>query len=96
MVNSSKIRLTAREREVLQLVSYGLSAKAIARRIAIAPRTVERHIDNLRLKTGARNRCHMITRAWATGLLVITGQTHDEPEGDIGRPLPAFTPALMI
>ncbi|RJF91369.1 LuxR family transcriptional regulator [Sphingomonas cavernae] len=69
-------RLTARECEVLDLVSHGLSAKAIARRIAIAPRTVERHIDNVRLKVGGRNRAHMIARAWANGLLVITRSTH--------------------
>ena len=40
--------LTPRELEVLALVAGGLSAKEIALHIAIAPRTVERHIDNAR------------------------------------------------
>ena len=61
--------LTARELEVLELVAGGLSAKEIALRIAIGPRTVERHIDNARLKMRARNRTHLVTCAIASGLL---------------------------
>lgn len=61
--------LTPRELEVLALVAGGLSAKEIALHIAIAPRTVERHIDNARLKMRARNRTHLVTRAIASGLL---------------------------
>ncbi|MCJ8156218.1 response regulator transcription factor [Sphingomonas sp. LaA6.9] len=86
MEHASCERLTARECEVLQLVSHGLSAKAIARLMAIAPRTVERHIDNLRLKVGARNRTHMIARACARGLLVITQKTHGAPTLTPGTP----------
>lgn len=67
--------LTARELEVLALVADGLSAKEIALRIDIGPRTVERHIDNARLKMRARNRAHLVTRAIASGLL-------DRPEYD--------------
>lgn len=61
--------LTARELEVLTLVADGLSAKEVALRIAIAPRTVERHIDNARMKMRARNRIHLVTCAIASGLL---------------------------
>lgn len=61
--------LTAREVEVLTLVAAGFSAKEIAQQIAIAPRTVERHIDNARMKMHARNRAHLVTRAIASGLL---------------------------
>lgn len=68
--------LTARELEILALVARGLSAKQIAQRIAIAPRTVERHIENTRLKVRARNRAHLVTRAIASGLLEISGE-HD-------------------
>ncbi|WEK44013.1 MAG: helix-turn-helix transcriptional regulator [Candidatus Sphingomonas colombiensis] len=71
--------LTARELEVLALVAGGLSAKEIALRIAIAPRTVERHIDNARLKMRARNRTHLVTRAIASGLLDAPGR---EEEGE--------------
>jgi len=55
--------LTRREAEVLSLVAYGYSAKEIASLIQIAPRTVERHTENLRLKLRARNRAHLITLA---------------------------------
>jgi LuxR family transcriptional regulator, transcriptional regulator of spore coat protein len=63
--------LTAREHQVLQLVAQGLSAKEVAQEIDIAPRTVERHIENVRLKIRARNRTHMVTLAVELGLLVL-------------------------
>jgi LuxR family transcriptional regulator, transcriptional regulator of spore coat protein len=65
--------LTAREQQVLELVAQGLSAKEAAQAIEIAPRTVERHIENLRLKIRARNRTHMVTLAMELGLLNIDG-----------------------
>lgn len=61
--------LTRRESEVLGLVANGLSAKEVAHEIGIAPRTVERHIENVRMKMRARNRAHMIAQAVATGIL---------------------------
>lgn len=38
--------LTAREREVLGLISAGLLAATIARQLDISPRTVEKHLEN--------------------------------------------------
>jgi DNA-binding CsgD family transcriptional regulator len=66
--------LTPREVEVLSLVAHGLSAKEIAIRISIAPRTVERHIENARLKMHARNRTHLVICAMASGHLDAPGQ----------------------
>jgi LuxR family transcriptional regulator, transcriptional regulator of spore coat protein len=63
--------LTAREHQVLERVAQGLSAKEVAQEIDIAPRTVERHIENVRLKIRARNRTHMVTLAVELGLLVL-------------------------
>jgi LuxR family transcriptional regulator, transcriptional regulator of spore coat protein len=65
----SKPVLTIREHEILELVAIGLSAKEVALEISIAPRTVERHIENIRLKMRARNRTHMVTCAAMSGLL---------------------------
>lgn len=65
--------LTAREQQVLELIAQGLSAKEAAQAITIAPRTVERHIENVRLKLRARNRTHMVTLALELGLLQIDG-----------------------
>ena len=61
--------LTTREHEVLEFVAQGMSAKEVAQEVKIAPRTVERHIENIRLKIRARNRTHMISLAIELGLL---------------------------
>ena len=61
--------LTARELEVSRLLARGLSAKQIANELSIAPRTVEHHIDHARLKTGTRNRVHMIAHAIQEGII---------------------------
>ena len=42
--------LTPREAEVLQLISAGMSNRAIADALFLSPRTVERHIANIYLK----------------------------------------------
>lgn len=62
--------LTGREAQVLQLVARGLSAKQIAKGLGIAPKTVDRHIDHIRLKTRTRNRSHMIAIASTNGMLL--------------------------
>ncbi|MEM9500800.1 MAG: helix-turn-helix transcriptional regulator [Pseudomonadota bacterium] len=62
-------QLTTREREILVLVARGLSTKEVAQQVEIAPRTVDRHIENARLKLGAKNRTHMVARAIIEGLL---------------------------
>lgn len=66
---SERRTLTFREQKILELVSAGQSAKEIAIEIDIAPRTVERHIENIRLKLGARNRAHLGTMGILSGLL---------------------------
>lgn len=63
--------LTPRELEVLELVANGYSAKEAAGTLGIAPRTVERHTENVRLKMRARNRAHMVTQAVTQGILRI-------------------------
>jgi LuxR family transcriptional regulator of spore coat protein len=63
--------LTGREQEVLEQVASGWSAKEIGRLIGAAPRTVERHIDNIRAKMSVRNTPHMVCRAFSDGLLQI-------------------------
>ena len=71
--DSACTQLTVREREVLRLAANGYTSKEIARQIAIAHRTVERHIENARLKLGARNRAHLISNALKAGLLAEPG-----------------------
>jgi LuxR family transcriptional regulator, transcriptional regulator of spore coat protein len=69
--------LTEREHQILELVAIGLSAKEVAQQITIAPRTVERHIENIRLKMRARNRTHMVTCAAMSGLLTAHARHPD-------------------
>jgi two-component system, LuxR family, response regulator FixJ len=52
--------LSAREREVLQLVVDGLDNRQIGERLAISPRTVEVHKSRAMAKVGARNLAELI------------------------------------
>jgi DNA-binding CsgD family transcriptional regulator len=48
--------LTAREREVLQLVAAGRSNREIAAELFISPRTASVHVSNILGKLGAASR----------------------------------------
>jgi DNA-binding CsgD family transcriptional regulator len=71
--------LTSRELEVVQLIATGLSAKQVAQRLEIGPRTVERYLDQVRLKTRTRNRVHMVAHAIQEGL-IIGSRRHADPQ----------------
>ena len=62
-------RLTNRELECIKLVADGGSAKEIGQLIGVAPRTVEKHLDQARLKLGAKNRAHLVAAAFSIGLI---------------------------
>jgi signal transduction histidine kinase/DNA-binding NarL/FixJ family response regulator len=55
--------LTAREREVRALVERGLGDRAIAERLVIAVKTVEKHVGAVLRKTGTRSRAELIASA---------------------------------
>jgi pimeloyl-ACP methyl ester carboxylesterase/DNA-binding CsgD family transcriptional regulator len=57
-------RLTGRELEVAALIADGLTNQAIASRLAIAPRTAEAHVENIRRKLDVRSRAQIA--AWIT------------------------------
>ena len=54
--------LTARELEVARLVASGATNPEIAARLFLARKTVERHVSNVLLKLGARNRTELAVR----------------------------------
>ncbi len=61
--------LTAREVDVLRLVSRGLSSKEIAARLVISPKTVRNHIEHIYTKIDVSNRAGAGLFAMQHGLL---------------------------
>jgi HD-GYP domain-containing protein (c-di-GMP phosphodiesterase class II) len=61
--------LTAREIEVLKLLARGLSNKAIAERLVIAPKTASKHVEHIYTKIGASSRAAAGLFAMQHGLL---------------------------
>ena len=63
-----------READVVRLVAEGSTNKEIAARLRISPRTVEKHVESLLRKTGARSRTELVTRlAPAAGAAGMAG-----------------------
>jgi DNA-binding NarL/FixJ family response regulator len=63
--------LTAREREVLQLLSQGLSNKLIARELQVSEHTVKFHVSSIFAKLGAASRTDAISRGARQGLITL-------------------------
>ncbi len=61
--------LTAREVDVLRLVSRGLSSKEIAASLVISPKTARNHIEHIYAKIGASSRVSASLFATQHGLL---------------------------
>ena len=54
--------LTPRQHEVLTLVAGGLSNRLVARRLQVAPRTVDKHLENAFAVLGVQNRVEAVRR----------------------------------
>ncbi|WP_427896093.1 response regulator [Kribbella sp. GL6] len=65
--------LTQREREVVQLVSAGLSNDDIARRLVVSPLTAKTHVSRAMAKVGARDRAQLVVFGYESGLVVPGG-----------------------
>jgi two-component system nitrate/nitrite response regulator NarL len=65
--------LTAREREILQLLAEGLSLEAIAEQLFLSPETVRTHTRNARRKLGARTRTEAVVAAMRTSQIRMPG-----------------------
>jgi DNA-binding NarL/FixJ family response regulator len=61
--NGIENRMTAREREVLELLMDGRSNRAIAEALGIDEATVKAHLGRMLRKTGAHNRVELTLRA---------------------------------
>jgi DNA-binding NarL/FixJ family response regulator len=65
------IKLSRREKEVLDLISHGLSNQEISNVLTISQRTVERHRTHLMEKTGSKNSIRLVLYAIKNNLISI-------------------------
>ncbi len=70
-MSNPKIELTARELEVLNMLSLGFSSKEVAAKLFISPNTVEYHRKQLLRKTNSRNAAELIGNAFRMRLLTL-------------------------
>ncbi|HEX2393993.1 MAG TPA: LuxR C-terminal-related transcriptional regulator, partial [Bacteroidales bacterium] len=65
------IKLSQREKDVLNMISQGLSNQEIASALHLSHRTVERHRTNLLDKTGSKNSISLVIYALKNNLISI-------------------------
>jgi DNA-binding NarL/FixJ family response regulator len=63
--------LTAREREVLEMLGEGASNKSIARQLNISEHTVKFHVASIFAKFGVNTRTEAVTRGLRNGLILL-------------------------
>lgn len=63
-------RLTAREIEIINLISEGNDAFEIAKILNISEKTVETHRTNIRKKLGVKNVAQMMTVCFRNKILI--------------------------
>ena len=66
---SALSQLSNREREVMQLLAEGHTAKEVAAKLFIAPKTVEHHRSRIMAKLGCRNIAGLVIAAVKEGLV---------------------------
>jgi len=66
-IADSKV-LSARERDVLELIADGQSNKEIARALGLSPETIKSHVKNIFGKLSVTNRAQAAVRARNLGL----------------------------
>jgi DNA-binding NarL/FixJ family response regulator len=68
--------LSAREIEIVSLIAAGLSNSAIATRLVLSTRTVERHIENIYAKLGVHGRAARAAVATYAARKAVWGPGH--------------------
>jgi DNA-binding NarL/FixJ family response regulator len=80
-LTNGPLRLTERERQVLELILTARSNREIARELGIEESTVQAHVGRLMRKTGADNRLELLMRTSNSALLRVAG-TDDRRRSD--------------
>ena len=68
--NAEKTDFSERELEVVRELTRNLTNEEIAEKLNISPHTVKRHIENMLVKTGYKNRIDLAVNAKTLGLVV--------------------------
>ena len=63
--------LTEREKEILYHICIGLSNQEIADRLYLSKRTIDKHRENLLIKTGSKNTASLVIYAIKNGIIEI-------------------------
>lgn len=76
-LSSNTAPLSPRQAEVLELAAVsGLTAEQTAERLRIATRTVVGHLQDAMAKLGAINKTHLVSLAFARGILIVKQAGH--------------------
>ena len=76
---AAAVGVTHRERAVLDLLDSGAASETIAMRLAISPRTVHKHQQNIYRKLGVTNARNAVLRAHRLGLLANDPSSQQPP-----------------
>ncbi|WP_298520105.1 LuxR C-terminal-related transcriptional regulator [uncultured Nocardioides sp.] len=79
--NDEGAALTAREREVLELLGQGLLARSIATRLEVSERTVHKHLGSIYRKLDAHDRLLAVRRGESLGLISATQERESVATG---------------
>lgn len=72
-LNRVFLNLTAKQREVLDLLAEGLTSKEIARELSVSPSAIDQRLKGLKEKLGATNRAE-IARLYQRADISVLGQ----------------------
>lgn len=75
-------QLTARERQVLQMIAEGRTNARIAKTLVLSPRTIEVHRANLMRKLNIKSQAELVRFAIQNGLVALDPST--DPKGSKG------------
>lgn len=67
--------LTARERDVLRLLSDGKNTTSIAVELELSSSTVRTHVEHMRVKLGVTTRAALVARCFDLGVLPYSGSS---------------------
>ena len=60
-IGSKNILLSKRETDCFELIKKGLSAKEMAEKLYLSPRTIESHLENIKLKCHCKTKLELLS-----------------------------------